>query len=245
MYPRWVSRLHRGPRRSDTVDSTPVLGRQARCHPRGVRRRFGSRRRRRGRCPTVPARRQSCRGCIRVTGRSPAESTRDDPTRRGPRSSPRVGASPHVGDAGTDVLRLHRPGELRPGRLGGASPAPARRTSPRQAPGGRHRDGVATGRPGVRTRPDRRELRRRDAGRHRRLRDVGRPARPRRSRRPPRPPQPGVRTGGRLAGNRRALAEGLLPQYRTLEEWTGSVRLAEDLGYTRYVSALLVTLEDA
>lgn len=42
----------------------------------------------------------------------------------------------------------------------------------------------------------------------------------------------------------RALGAGLLPQYRTLDEWSGSVRLAEGLGYERFVTATLARLEE-
>ncbi|MFB6217666.1 MAG: GNAT family N-acetyltransferase [Halobacteriaceae archaeon] len=42
----------------------------------------------------------------------------------------------------------------------------------------------------------------------------------------------------------RALGEGLLPQYRTLDEWSGSVRLAEGLGYERFVTAALAKVEE-
>jgi len=38
----------------------------------------------------------------------------------------------------------------------------------------------------------------------------------------------------------RALAAGLLPQYRTLDAWSGSVRLAEGLGFERFATAVLV-----
>ncbi|WP_227354770.1 GNAT family N-acetyltransferase [Haladaptatus salinisoli] len=40
----------------------------------------------------------------------------------------------------------------------------------------------------------------------------------------------------------RALAEGLLPQYRTADEWPWSVALARELGFERFATAALVRL---
>lgn len=40
-----------------------------------------------------------------------------------------------------------------------------------------------------------------------------------------------------------ALVDGLLPQYRTADEWPWSVALAESLGFERFVTAALVQLE--
>lgn len=40
-----------------------------------------------------------------------------------------------------------------------------------------------------------------------------------------------------------ALSDGLLPQYRTSDEWPWSVALAESLGFERFVTATLVRLE--
>jgi GNAT superfamily N-acetyltransferase len=40
-----------------------------------------------------------------------------------------------------------------------------------------------------------------------------------------------------------ALSDGLLPQYRTSDEWPWSVALAESLGFERFVTATLVQLE--
>ncbi|WP_227376441.1 GNAT family N-acetyltransferase [Haladaptatus halobius] len=41
----------------------------------------------------------------------------------------------------------------------------------------------------------------------------------------------------------RALGEGLLPQYRTADEWPWSVALARELGFERFATAVLVCIE--